>query len=184
MAHTEKRTLWLASTAGNVAPRTVRGKIAASQGIVMPGAPMYLSQDGTWKLSDTSDGTGDTYHGFFAGMVDKATYSVWPIAAELAVSTEIYITLIDLTNEYYVYVETSGTDSAAPESIKGDEYGLAVGSDSGYVGYTTLDLGNANAAVQVVDVMYCRNPYKYDTTTAPGVAVVKFLDAVVNVSRA
>ena len=183
MAHTEKRTLWLANTAGNVAPRTVRGKIAASQGIVMPGAPMYLSTSGTWKLSGTA-ASGMAYHGFFAGMVDKATYSAWPIAAALAGGTEIYITLIDLTSEYYVYVENNGTDAAAPETIKGDSLGLAVGSDSGYVGYTTLDTNNSNEAVQVVDVMYCRNPYKYDTTTAPGVAIVKFQTAYVNVAKA
>ena len=182
MAATEKKQMhWLSSPDG-VAPEVVVRKIAGSQGIFMPGAPCYISQDGTVKLADTSDGTGDTIHGFIVGVVDQT--KAWPLTAELTANDEVLVELIDADDLYAVYVETSGTDAAAPVTIIGDQYGLTVSTTATQIGYTTLDTGNANATVQVVDVMANRNAIKYDTTTAPGVAIVKFLSANVNASKA
>lgn len=181
MAATEKKQMhWLSSPDG-VAPEVVVRKIAGSMGVFMPGAPCYVSQAGTVKLADTSDGS-DVVHGFIVGVVDQT--KAWPLTAELTANDEVLVELIDTDDLYAVYVETSGTDAAAPVTIIGDQYGLTVSTTATQIGYTTLDTGNANATVQVVDVMANRNAIKYDTTTAPGVAIVKFLSANVNASKA
>ena len=182
MAATEKKQMhWLSSPDG-VAPEVVVRKIAATQGVFMPGAPCYISTSGTVKLSDTSDGTGDTHHGFIVGVVDQTT--AWPLTAQLTANDEVLVALIDTDDLYAVYVEDNTTDAAAPVTIIGNQYGLRVSTTATQVGYTTLDVNNANAAVQVVDAMANRNAIKYDTTTTPGVAIVKFLSTVVNVTRA
>jgi len=181
MAATEKKQMhWLSSPDG-VAPEVVVRKIAGSMGVFMPGAPCYVSQAGTVKLADTSDGS-DVVHGFIVGVVDQT--KAWPLTAELTANDEVLVELIDADDLYAVYVETSGTDAAAPVTIIGDQYGLTVSTTATQIGYTTLDTGNANATVQVVDVMANRNAIKYDTTTAPGVAIVKFLSAVANGTKA
>jgi len=181
MAATEKKQMhWLSSPDG-VAPEVVVRKIAGSMGVFMPGAPCYVSQAGTVKLADTSDGS-DVVHGFIVGVVDQT--KAWPLTAELTANDEVLVELIDTDDLYAVYVETSGTDAAAPVTIIGDQYGLTVSTTATQIGYTTLDTGNANATVQVVDVMANRNAIKYDTTTAPGVAIVKFLSAVANGTKA
>lgn len=182
MAATEKKQMhWLSSPDG-VAPEVVVRKIAGSQGIFMPGAPGYVSQDGTVKLADTSGTTTDVVHGFIVGVVDQT--KAWPLTAALTANDEVLFELIDTDDLYAVYVETSGTDAAAPVTIIGDQYGLTVSTTATQIGYTTLDTGNANVTVQVVDVMANRNAIKYDTTTAPGVAIVKFLSAVANGTKA
>ena len=181
MAATEKKQMhWLSSPDG-VAPEVVVRKIAGSMGVFMPGAPCYVSQAGTVKLADTSDGS-DVVHGFIVGVVDQT--KAWPLTAELTANDEVLVELIDADDLYAVYVETSGTDAAAPVTIIGDQYGLTVSTTATQIGYTTLDTGNANATVQVVDVMANRNAIKYDESTAPGVAIVKFLSANVNASKA
>lgn len=182
MAATEKKTMHFVSSPDGVAPEVVIRQIAASQGIFMPGAPCYISQSGTVKLADTSDGTGDVVHGFIVGRANKTL--AWPITAELAANTEVEVLLIDVNDTYAVYVENAGTDAAAPQAMIGDQYGLTVSATAGQVGYTTLNVANANATVQVIDVMANRNAVKYDLTSTPGVALVKFLNAVVNGTKA
>ena len=184
MAATQKKQMHLLATADGVAPEKVRRPIAASQGIFMPGAPCFV--DGTTgqvTLADTCDGTGDVFHGFITGLSDKTV--TWPLAAELSANAEVEVELIDVNDYYAVYVEAGGTDAAAPQTLVGDSYGLNVATTpAGVIGYTTMNTSNSNTAVIVVDVMANRNAIKFDTTTAPGVAIVKFLTANVNVTKA
>ena len=184
MAATEKKQMhWLSSPDG-VAPEVVVRKIAGSQGVFMPGAPCYISSTaGTATLADTSDGTGDVVHGFIVGVVDQT--KAWKLTAELTANDEVLVELIDTDDLYAVYVEAGGTDAAAPQTLVGASYGLNVATTpAGVIGYTTLNTSNSNTTVIVADVMANRNAIKYDTTTAPGVAIVKFLAANVNVSKA
>ena len=106
MAATEKKQMhWLSSPDG-VAPEVVVRKIATTQGVFMPGAPCYISQSGTVKLADTSDGTGDTIHGFIVGVVDQT--KAWPLTAQLTANDEVLVELIDTDDLYAVYVEAGG----------------------------------------------------------------------------
>lgn len=177
MAATAKKNIWLWSTSDGVTPEIVSNqKIAASQGILIPNAPMYLSTDGTWKVSDTSDGTGDTYQGLFYGLQNPT--STWPIAAELAANTEIRVLLIDPADTYAVYIENNGTDAAEAQTYVGEQYGLVVSATAGEVGYVSMDVNNANGAVRVVQIASNVNSIKYNTTSTPGIALVKFLASV------
>jgi len=182
MAATEKKQMYVLSTADGVAPNIVTRKMAASQGIFMPGAPCYVSTSGTVKLSDTADGTGDVHHGFIVGVVDKST--TWPVTAALSANDEVRVQLIDTADLYVVYVENNGSDSAAAQTIVGDQYGLTVSATAGEVGYTTMDLNNANAVVEVIDIYSNLDPEKETTSTSPGRAVVRFLAANVNATKA
>ena len=182
MAATEKKQMWFWSSPDGVAPEKVTRKIAASQGVFMPGAPCYISTSGTVKLADTSDGTGDTIHGFIVGLANKTT--AWPITAELAANTEVEVSLIDTDDTYAVFVENNGTDAAATQAMVGDSYGLTVSTTATQIGYTTVDVNNSNTTVIVQDIMSNVNPSKYTTSTAPGIMLVKFLPANVNASKA
>ena len=107
MAATVKRNIWLYSSAGNVAPERVRGRMAASQGLLIPGSPLYLSQDGTFKAADTADGTGDLITHMLA------TY----LTAEAAVNDVVYAVRVTVGQLWAVYVESGGADSAAATAI-------------------------------------------------------------------
>jgi len=174
MAATVKRNIWLYSSAGNVAPERVRGRMAASQGILIPGAPLYLSQAGTFKAADTADGTGDLITHMLA------TY----LTAEAAVNDVVYAVRVTTGQLWAVYVESGASDSAAATAIVGDQYGLNIDTGSGKVGYTTLNLANSNAHVTVEAVMSDLEPSRFTTSTNPGVAIVRFLDGKCNGTRA
>jgi len=177
MAVTAKQTLSLYSTPGNIPPPVRKVKIAASQGIWMPGAPFFInSTTGTAKISDSTDGTGDAYHCFL----------IETITAELAVDTEVAAVFIDQSYIYQAYIDSGLTDTAESQVQVGDQVGLSVkAGTAGEIGYTTIDVGDTtNVAVMVVDIMSNVDPEKYDTSTAPGVALVKFLPAVINATRA
>jgi len=181
MAATVKKNLYWLSSPDGTAPEVLSNqKIAAGQGILIPNSPMYLSTDGTWKVADTSDGS-DKVNGLFVGLENAD--STWPITAALAVNTEIRVLIIDPADSFAVYVETGGTDAAAPQALIGDENGLTISTTVGQVGYTTLDTANGNGVVQVVQVFGNVEPVKFDLTTAPGVAVVRFLSTVVNTTK-
>lgn len=177
MAATEKQNIWPYSASGNTAPRKVKRKLAASQGIFMPGCPFYVSTSGTLKRSDTADGTGDTYHFIAAAGV----------SAEQSANTEISGYLIDTDTLWCVMIENNGTDAAATQALVGNQYGLKVSTTAGQIGYTTLDVNNANACVEVVDIWpnVCPSDPNYGTTSdAPGIAIVRFRSSVINVTRA
>ena len=183
MAATVKRQIALYATGDGKPVDIVRGKIAASQGILVPGSGLYLSTSGTWKACDTSDGS-DAWHGFFVGLDD--TSAAWKITAELAANTVIKIALIDPHDLYAVYfcTGTAGSDIAAAVTNKGIKYGLDVGAASGYVGHVLLDVTNSNDTVLVVDVLSEVETAKAAAADSPGVGIVKFLDAVVTAEKA
>jgi hypothetical protein len=182
MAATVKKNIWFHSSDSGGTPDRVRGLIAASQGILIPGAPMYLSQSGTWKVSDTSDGTGDTIHGFFAGREDRE--ATWPLTAELSANAAILVDKVSVQHKYLVFVENNDSDSAAAQTIVGNEYGIRVATGAGKVGYVTVDINNSNDTVTVLDVMSNLTPLKYTTSTSPGLALVRFLSSVIEAERA
>ena len=182
MAPTQKKQMWLWSTDDGVAPITVKLPIAASQGILMPGAPVYISQAGTVKVCDSSDGS-DAWHGFLVGTADRGT--TWPLTAALAGSVDVIVQLIAPADTYAVYVDTGGTDAASTQAMVGDQYGLTVQtSPAGLISYTTLTTGNTNATVQVTNVIWEVEPSKHAAADSPGIALVKFLTAVVEASKA
>lgn len=182
MAATATKQMWFLSSDDGIAPTEERGLMAASQGILIPGALLYLSQSGTWKAADTSDGTGDVVHGVFAGLVDKS--ATWPITAELSANAAILVKRITTRQLFCVYCENNGTDSAVAQANVGNEYGLTISTTAGEVGYATLDLNNSNDTVSVVDIMSNREPSKFTTSDAPGVAVVRFLAAAIEAEKA
>ena len=181
MAATEKKQMYALSTTDGVAPETVTRKIAASQGIFRPGAPCYISTSGTAKLSDSADGTGDVWHGFIVGVVDKSI--VWPLTAALSANAEVRVQLIDTDTRYCVFVENNDADAAALQAHVGNQYGLRVSTTAGNIGYTTMDVNNSNAVVQVVDIWSNLDPETETTSTSPGRAVVKFLAANIAATR-
>ena len=174
MAATVKKNIWLWSTDDGAAPEIRSNQLMAeSQGILIPNSPMYLSTSGTWKKADTSDGTGDVVHGLLVGAQNPGT--AWPLAAELAANTEIRVMIVNPDDYFAVYCQNNGTDAAAAQANIGNRYGLTVETGTGKVGYTTLDTNNSNATVEVMQVMGNIDPTKHDLTTAPGVAIVKFI---------
>ena len=181
MAATRKFTLSFHSSTKKV--EMVKGLIAASQGILIPGAPLYLSQSGTWKVCNTADGS-DAWHGLLVGRV--ASPATWPLTAALTANDEIYIAKIDAAHIYSVYVEASGTDAVAAQTDVGDQLGLTVSATSGEVGLTTLDTGNANVVVKVVDIASNKDTTERKSTTSdnPGVAYVQFIQSIIDSAKA
>lgn len=180
MAASVLKTLWHYSPDGTK-PRKINGPIAASQGILIPSAPLYLSQSGTWKVCDSSDAS-DAWHGFFSGMRDKSL--AWPITAELAADTQIRITPIRSSDLWTVFAETGDADTTLAQTNVGDQYGLTVATGAGKVGYTTMALDNANATVQVQNLMANLEASKYALTDSPSAGVVSFLDSVIQAVKA
>jgi len=180
MAATRK---WTMAFHSGETPQIVKGLITASQGVLIPGAPMYLSQSGTWKVCVTSMGT-DAWHGFLVGRV--ASPGTWPLTAELDGSAGIYVALIKANHIYSVYCNAAGTDSVAAQTDVGDNLGLTVSATSGEVGFTTLDTDNANETVKVVNIASNQDTTgrKYTTTDSPGVLRVSFLQSVIDTDKA
>lgn len=186
MAATQKRNIAKHSEGGNVVSNRRSYPIATTMGIFMPGAPCYVSQAGTVKLCDTSDGS-DKWSGFIVGISDASVHATsWPLTAELAANTMVEVDMINIDDLYEVYVEATGVDAAATQALVGDQYGLVVSTTAGVIGYVTMDTDNANATVEVVDVKanLDTGTTQFDLTTAPGVAIVRFLNAVVAASKA
>jgi len=166
MAATQKKQVWLWSGE----PAEIRvGKMAATQGVIMPGSPVELAS-GVLELSDTDD---TTIYGFVIGPVDEST--TWPITAQYAANTEVYVAVVNPDSIYAMYCDSDGTDSAVAQTNVGVAYGVTVGATSGYVGYMTCNLGEtSNTLVTVVDIASNIEPEKYTTSDNPGVALVKF----------
>jgi len=178
MAMTKMRNLWFVSSDTGKPPEVVEGLIAASQGAIMPGSIMYRCTAGTWKLGISSAGT-DAVHGVIIGPFSAGTAN-----SEFTASTKVRIALITAGQKWAMYVCNNGNDSAIAQTNVGNNYGLYVSAASGYVGYTTLDLNNSNATVQVVNLMADVEGNKFAVTDNPGVALVKFLAAVIAQTKA
>lgn len=176
MAATQKLNICPYSRTGNATFARVPRKIAASQSDFIGGCPFYVSTSGTLKKSDSADGSGDTYH-FIS--LDEAT-------SELSANAEIYGYLINIDQLWNVFVENNDADAAATQALVGNQYGLRVATGAGKKGYVTMDVNNSSAAVEVIDIW--PNIYKFDptygsTSDSPGIAVVRFLASVINVTR-
>ena len=168
------RTLWSWSTADGVPPTRVVGRIAASQGIFMPGAPFYRDSSGTWTRQTTTNATGDRVHALCAGPVNAAT--TWPLTAEAAVNTEFYFDEIEADDTYAVFVNANAADAAATDALIGNDYGLDMNATAGTIGHTTMNTGDTtNVVVRVVDIMSRVQPNGHTTSDSPGVALVRFL---------
>ena len=171
-----KRTMWNWRTSDGNPPSKVVGRIAASQGIFMPGAPFYRDASGTWTLSATSDGTNDNIHGFCVGAVNGAT--TWPLTAEQAVNTEMYFEEVGLEDTYAVFVNANAADAAATDALIGVDYGLDMNATAGTIGHTTMNTGDTtNVVVRVTNILSRVEPSKHTTSDSPGIALVRFLTA-------
>lgn len=179
MAATETKQMWYWK--GAIPPIRKR-LMAASQGIFMPGAGGYVSQSGTVKLTDTSDGTGDVWHGFIIGVVDKST--TWPLTAALSANDEVRLSLIEEGTIYAAYMETSGADTPATQAMVGDEYGITVSATAGEIGYATVAADNGNTTVHVDNIASNEEGALFTTSDDPGVVLVYFLPANINASKA
>lgn len=174
--------MWFHSSDDGSHPNVERGLIAASQGIFIPGAPVYLSQSGTWKLCATTAGS-DAWHGFIIGLEDKSL--TWPITAELSANTAIKIARINSKHKYCIYCENNGSDSAVAQTNVGNDYGIVVSATASEVGYCSLDLNDqTNTVVNVIDIMSNLEPSKFSTSDNPAVAVVRFLETPIEAQKA
>lgn len=182
MAATSTKQMSFHSSDDGSEPNTVPGLIAATQGILMPGAPLYLSEAGTWKATDTSDATGDAWHGFLVGLQDKSL--TWPLTAQLSANDGIYVALIARKHKYVIYAESNGTDASPAQSNVGNDYGLVVSSTADEVGYTTVDFNSTtNVVVTVEDIMSNVEPSKYTTSDDPGACLVRVLTSSIEAQK-
>lgn len=173
MAATVKKNIWLLKTADGRRANTETHLIAASQGILVPNTPVYLSQDGTVKRCATADGSHELLYGFLKGTVDKST--TWPLTAELAGNTQVYVEVAQAGNQYCIYVENNDSDAAMVQSYVGEEYGWRIASGAGKVGYATMDVNNGNVMMHVVAAYFnLDSSLKSKTADSPGIAVVRF----------
>jgi hypothetical protein len=180
MAATEKKQMWFWASDSGVAPVVREYPIAASQGIFMPGASCYICNDGTVKLAATTAAANQVFHGFIVGMANAS--ATWPVTAELSANTKVKVALVSTDQIWAAYAENNGTDSVVAQTQIGDQLGLTVSSTAGHIGYTTVDVNKAtNVVVQVVDMAPNVEPEKF-TTTAPGVLLVRFLQANIQVT--
>ena len=168
MAVTEKKNIWFYAGA---APEVRTYKIAASQGALMPGAPLELNANGVCELSDTDD---VQILGYLVGAKNKAT--AWPLAAELAANTEIEVAVVQKDQIWAVYCDNNDSDSAAAQTVVGDRVGIRVSSLSGAVGYVTADLNETSTVMfQVIDLLANKETEKFAVADNPGVILVKHI---------
>lgn len=166
MAVTEKKNIWFYA---GPAPEVRTYKIAASQGVLMPGAPLELNTSGVCELSDTDD---TQILGYLVGVKNKST--AWPITAQLAANTEIEVAVVTADQIWAVYADNNDSDSAVAQTNVADVVGIRVSSLSGAVGYVTADLNEtSNTMFRVVDILANKEPEKFSTSDNPGVLLVK-----------
>ena len=173
MAITEKQNLGPYSAAGNSAPRMVKRKLAASQGIYMAGCPFQMNNSGLLKRTATSDGTEDQIQYIAAAGV----------AAEQAASTEIYVYVVSINDLWQAHADTSGTDVAATQALIGNEYGITVSTTAGQIGFVSVDVANANAVLHVEDIWpnVCPSDRNFGSTSdTPGILIFRFLQAAID----
>ena len=154
-------------------PSVVTLPIAASQGAYDPGAPMYLNSSGQLKLATTADGSDDKFQ--YIALVGQAT--------ELAAGTSIKVYEITDDQIWRIFVENNDADATASAAYKGNEYGLRVATGAGKIGYTTVDVSNANAVVRVVNTYHEFNPDHQiygSSTKSPNMLLVRFLPGVLH----
>jgi len=184
MAATEVKNVYPLQNDDGTPFEIQNGKIAGSMGVLMPNSLLYRqTSTGLWAKCDTSDATsGQAFHGMFVGLPN--TDSTWPIAAELAASTAIRVLILKPGMKFAIKCENNGTDAAAPQAIVGNDYGITISATSGEIGYATLDLNSAtNVVAKVVEVGANLDSIKYDLTSAPGTAIIRFLPVALDAEK-
>jgi hypothetical protein len=173
-APSEKTISFYQSEDGTTPPtRTV--KIAATQGVWMPGAIGYVSESGTFKLADAATDAGSAYHGFILGT----------ITSEASANTEFRMSVIRSQDIYAVQLENDGTLVVEAQAYVGNDYIIDRSIVAGSIGFCTVDVnGTSNTAITVVDLMSNLDPEKFNTSDTPGYALVKFLPAVITRNHA
>ena len=171
MAVTEKKNIWLWSTSDGTPPPIRTYKMAGTQGVLMPGAPVELNSSGLLELSDTDD---VTMLGYVMGVVDKS--KAWPLTAALSANDEVRVMVVRAGDIYAVYCDNNDSDAAAAQNapVVGTAYGMRVSSLSGAIGYVTLDINETSTTMfTVVDLASNVEPTKFTTSDSPGVVLVK-----------
>jgi len=118
-----------------------------------------------------------------SGASDKAIYGfAYALATAPTTGDDIYVAKINVNQLWAMWVSSSGNDSAAAATIKGNAYGHAVESSSPYAGYMTLDLGYTTYVSMVVEGILSEKDSKIvaSASTSPGVAIVRFTAAALD----
>lgn len=166
MAATQKKQIWFWGTSAATPPPLRIHTMTAGQGVIMPGSPVEINA-GYLELSDTDD---TQILGFLAGNVSKT--ATWPLAATTT-AVEMYVAIARAGDLYAAYCDSDGTDSAVAQANVGEDYGITVGAESGYVGYTTINLNEtSNVLVRITDIASNVEPAMFSTSNNPGVAIV------------
>jgi len=105
------------------------------------------------------------------------------VSSAATTGTDIYYNVITVDQLWAIWVATNGADTAAAQTIVGDQYGHAVEATSPWKGYMTLDLGYSTyLSMEVEDVMSNKDTkIVASTSTSPGVAIVRFLRTALDV---
>ena len=170
MALTERCAPWCIQGT----PELIVGKVASSQTFGGP-APVYVSSDGQVKICVDSDSASEiAIRGFVYTAVSSA-------ASE---NTDIYYARITADQKWGMWVSNNGSDSAAAQSVVGDQYGHSVESSTPWLGYMTCDLNLTSYLSMYVEDIVSNRDTKIvaSTSTSPGAVVVSFLpDALTTV---
>ena len=164
---TEKCQPWV--VAGD--PCIMEKRLIAGSQTFGVGTPVYM-KDGSITQCVDSDATAD-----------KAIYGfVYAAAASPTAATEIYVARINTNQLWAIWVSSNGTDTAAALDIIGDQYGHSVETSSPFDGYMTLDLAlTSHLSMSVENVMSNLDTKIVATvSTAPGVAIVRYLQAALD----
>ena len=172
MAVSKKKNIWYwegPGQASGTAPEIVKTKMTASQGVLMPGAPLEMSS-GLAVVVTTQD---TTLLGFLAGSV--ATPETWPITAAYSVNDEVYVAVVKENGIYAAFCDSGDADSAVAQTNVGIAYGIRVSTVTGSIGYTTIDIGDTDASGWfITDIASNREPEAYTTSDNPGVALARW----------
>ena len=175
MAILEYQNIKPYSRTGNVAPSNRPYKMAASQGLFIAGHPFFInSTSGTLIKGDTCDNSDDVYHVIVTEncTTEKA---VGDLVNGVAITTDIL---------WAIRVTDNGDAAAAAQALVGNEYGIAISTTTGQIGYTVLDTNNSYTAVHVENVMGNLESGRYDlTSTTKNIAIVRFLAANIDATR-
>ena len=168
---TEKKNIWFYSSPDGTAPPVKNYQMTASQGIFMPGAPVYMHADGTVSRVLTD---GQTILGYVVGVVD--TSKAWPLTAELAVNDEVRVAIVRQDDIYAGFADADGVDNTVAQTMVGDVICCTVDTTAGKLGYTTVNTAAIDAPFfRVVDLMFNVSPEKHALANNPGILLVKHI---------
>ena len=153
-------------------PCQLRVEQVASSQTYTVGTPVQ-KYGGYVQIAENSDSAADeSIYGFVYSTVGTA----------VAAGTEIYVAVINVNQLWGIWVSNSDSDSAAAQTIVGNQYGHYVQASSPYLGYTTLDLNlSTNPSMIVEDIVSNLNTDLVASAgTSPGAAVVRFKAAALD----